>query len=95
MGGGLSRVADTSELVPVAYENVANLQRQMDSYMPAAVAIITAPANRRSSKRRSTKGLWRGLCCNGQCLPVPVCGLLYAVRTAFGRLVECSRANCA
>ena len=54
MGGGLSRVADTSELVPVAYENVANLQRQMDSYMPAAVAIITAPANRRSSKRRST-----------------------------------------
>ena len=30
-----------------------------------------------------------------QCLPVPVCVLLCVIRTAFGRLVECSRVNCA
>ena len=68
MGGGLSkrkRVADYSPEfdVPVVYENVANLQRQMDSYMPAAAvdAIVTArvTASRREdverrAKRRST-----------------------------------------
>ena len=68
MGGGLSkrkRVADYSPEfdVPVVYENVANLQRQMDSYMPTAAvdAIVTArvTASRREdaerrAKRRST-----------------------------------------
>ena len=63
MGGGLSkrkRVADYSPEfdVPVVYENVANLQRQMDSYLPAAAvdAIVMAQvtASRRNSVRRST-----------------------------------------
>jgi len=43
--------------VPVVYENVANLQKQMDSYMPtpAVDAIVTAhvTASRRNSKRKS------------------------------------------
>eukprot|EP00964_Phaeocystis_antarctica_P101085 scaffold66599_cov32-Phaeocystis_antarctica.AAC.1 len=26
-----------------------------------------------------------------QCFPVPVCGLLYVVRAAFGRAAECGR----
>ena len=30
-----------------------------------------------------------------QCLPVPVCGLMHVVWTAFGRLVECGLVNCA
>ena len=62
MGVGLSkrkRVADYSPEfeVPVVYENVANLQKQMDSYMPtpAVDAIVTAhvTASRRNSKRKS------------------------------------------
>jgi len=63
MGGGLSkrkRVADYSPEfeVPIVYENVAHLQRLMDSYMPPAAvpAVVKAhiTASRRNSKRRSS-----------------------------------------
>ena len=30
-----------------------------------------------------------------KCLPVPACGLLYVVQTAFGRVVKCGRVKCA
>ena len=63
MGGGLSkrkRVADYSPEfdVPVVYENVAHLQRLLDSYMPptAVPAVVQAHimASMRDSMRRSS-----------------------------------------